>query len=79
MTGAEGLGGRTSLNKKRVPTGTRFRFAWLFHACDIETTVKEEDKRAKVVVGEFDAFLDDLDLSALKRLRKAVEERLVGK
>ena len=31
---------------------------------------------AKPVVGEFDAFLDDLDLSALKRLKKAVEARL---
>ena len=31
---------------------------------------------AKPMVGEFDAFLDDLDLSALKRLKKAIEARL---
>lgn len=31
---------------------------------------------AKPVVGEFDAFLDDLDLSALERLKKAIEARL---
>ena len=34
---------------------------------------------AKPAEGEFDAFLNGLDLAALKRLRKAVEERLVGK
>ena len=120
------------------------RISDVFHSCDIETTVKEEGKRAKVVVGfhslrhtfvsltansgaslanvrsmtghattdmalhyfheneaglkrtiamlpviggdaaasakpvvgEFDAFLDDLDLSALERLKKAIEARL---
>ena len=120
------------------------RISEVFHACDIETTVKEEGKRAKVVVGfhslrhtfvsltansgaslanvrsmtghattdmalhyfheneaglkrtiamlpviggdasasvkpavgEFDAFLNGLDLAALKRLKKAVEARL---
>lgn len=31
---------------------------------------------AKPVVGEFDAFLNDLDFSALKRLKKAIEARL---
>ena len=34
---------------------------------------------AKPLVGEFDAFLNGLDRAALKRLRKAVDERLVGK
>ena len=34
---------------------------------------------AKPAEGEFDAFLNGLDLAALKRLRKAVDERLVGK
>ena len=31
---------------------------------------------AKPAEGEFDAFLDDLDLLALKRLKKAIEARL---
>lgn len=34
---------------------------------------------AKPAEGEFDAFLNGLDHAALKRLRKAVDERLVGK
>ena len=41
--------------------------------------VSKPSTPAKPAGGEFDAFLNGLDLAALKRLRKAVDERLVGK
>ena len=39
----------------------------------------EASASVRPAAGEFDAFLNGLDHAALKRLRKAVDERLVGK
>ena len=41
--------------------------------------VSKPSTPTKPAEGEFDAFLSGLDHAALKRLRKAVDVRLVGK